>query len=78
MLKSQAAFNPVSYCPQMRIQLLKRASGYKPFLYDIRHSDLCEYLDRRNHPFVNIIFNSFANHTNVNRCPLPVSKAAYK
>lgn len=61
----------------MRIQLLKRASGYKPFLYDIRHSDLCEYLDRRNHPFVNIIFNSFANHTNVNRCPLPVSKTFY-
>ncbi|KAL7736479.1 hypothetical protein ACLKA6_019680 [Drosophila palustris] len=55
----------------MRIQLLKRASGYKPFLYDVSHSDLCVYLDRRNHPFVNIIFNSFANHTNVNKCPLP-------
>ncbi|XP_062129389.1 uncharacterized protein LOC133841109 [Drosophila sulfurigaster albostrigata] len=55
----------------MRIQLLKRASGYKPFLYDVRHSDLCLYLDKRNHPFVNIIFNSFANHTNVKQCPLP-------
>ncbi|XP_033251349.1 uncharacterized protein LOC117190377 [Drosophila miranda] len=55
----------------MRIQLLKRASGYKPFLYNICQSDLCEYLEKRNHPFVNIIFNSFTNRTNVNRCPLP-------
>ncbi|XP_064551807.1 uncharacterized protein LOC135437698 [Drosophila montana] len=55
----------------MRIQLLKRASGYKPFLYDVRHCDVCEYLEKRNHPFVNIVFNSFANHTNVNKCPLP-------
>ncbi|EDW00921.1 GH21153 [Drosophila grimshawi] len=55
----------------MRIQLLKRASGYKPFLYDVRHSDTCEYLEKRNHPFVNIVFNSFLNHSNINKCPLP-------
>ncbi|EDW10011.2 uncharacterized protein Dmoj_GI18751 [Drosophila mojavensis] len=55
----------------MRIQLLKRASGYKPFLYDVKHCNMCEYLEKRNHPFVNIVFNSFANHTNVNKCPLP-------
>ncbi|ALC42118.1 CG13561 [Drosophila busckii] len=55
----------------MRIQLLKRASGYKPFLYDVSHHDFCEYLEKRNHPFVNIIFNSLANYTNVNKCPLP-------
>ncbi|XP_030244275.1 uncharacterized protein LOC115564266, partial [Drosophila navojoa] len=60
----------------MRIQLLKRASGYKPFLYDVKHCSMCEYLEKRNHPFVNIVFNSFANHTNVNKCPLPVSCAS--
>nr|XP_017106235.2 uncharacterized protein LOC108131718 [Drosophila bipectinata] len=55
----------------MRLQLLKKASGYKPFLYNVCQSDVCEYLEKRNHPFVNIILNSFANRTNVNRCPLP-------
>lgn len=57
----------------MRIQLLKKASGYKPFLYNVYQSDVCEYLEKRNHPFVNIILNSFGNRTNVNKCPVPVS-----
>ncbi|EDV56863.1 uncharacterized protein Dere_GG19999 [Drosophila erecta] len=55
----------------MRMQLLKKASGYKPFLYNICQSDVCEYLEKRNHPFVNIILNSFGNNTNVNKCPIP-------
>ncbi|XP_016973903.1 uncharacterized protein LOC108040804 [Drosophila rhopaloa] len=55
----------------MRMELLKKASGYKPFLYNIRQSDVCEYLEKRNHPFVNIILNSFGNRTNVNKCPIP-------
>ncbi|XP_016930370.3 uncharacterized protein [Drosophila suzukii] len=55
----------------MRMQLLKKASGYKPFLYNIYQSDVCEYLEKRNHPFVNIILNSFGNRTNVNKCPIP-------
>ncbi|XP_017027684.1 uncharacterized protein [Drosophila kikkawai] len=55
----------------MRMQLLKKASGYKPFLYNVYQSDVCEYLEKRNHPFVNIILNSFGNRTNVNKCPVP-------
>ncbi|XP_039480473.1 uncharacterized protein LOC120444679 [Drosophila santomea] len=55
----------------MRMQLLKKASGYKPFLYNICQSDVCEYLEKRNHPFVNIILSSFGNRTNVNKCPIP-------
>ncbi|KMY96115.1 uncharacterized protein Dsimw501_GD25014, isoform B [Drosophila simulans] len=55
----------------MRMQLLKKASGYKPFLYNIRQSDVCEYLEKRNHPFINIILSSFGNRTNVNKCPIP-------
>ncbi|EDW77121.2 uncharacterized protein Dwil_GK22093 [Drosophila willistoni] len=58
------------YPIEMRMQLLKRASGYKPFLYDVSQRDVCEYLQRRNHPFVNIILNSFANRTNIKKCPL--------
>ncbi|XP_053964331.1 uncharacterized protein LOC128867252 [Anastrepha ludens] len=49
----------------IRLQLMKKASGYKPFLYDIS-ADLCEYMDKRNHTFLNIIFNVFGAHT----CPL--------
>ncbi|XP_041563336.1 uncharacterized protein LOC108141495 [Drosophila elegans] len=55
----------------MRMQLLKKASGYKPFLYNICQSDVCEYLEKRNHPFINIILNSFVNRTNINKCPIP-------
>jgi len=62
----------------MRMQLLKKASGYKPFLYNIYQSDVCEYLEKRNHPFVNIILNSFGNRTNVNKCPIPVSLIPFK
>ncbi|XP_017045439.1 uncharacterized protein LOC108090993 [Drosophila ficusphila] len=55
----------------MRMQLLKKASGYKPFLYNICQSDVCEYLEKRNHPFVNIIIDQFGNRTNVHKCPVP-------
>ena len=60
----------------MRWQLLKKASGYKPFLYDVS-LDLCDYLEKRNHPFINIIFNTFTNASSggPQRCPLKVSKA---
>ncbi|XP_050324508.1 uncharacterized protein LOC126755832 [Bactrocera neohumeralis] len=54
----------------IRLQLMKKASGYKPFLYDVT-VNLCEYLEKRNHPFLNIIFNAFGNHsTSLQRCPL--------
>lgn len=51
---------------------MKKASGYKPFLYDVA-VNLCEYLEKRNHPFLNIVFNAFGNHsTSSQRCPLRV------
>ncbi|XP_069963991.1 uncharacterized protein [Bactrocera oleae] len=54
----------------IRLQLMKKASGYKPFLYDVA-VNLCEYLEKRNHPFLNIVFNAFGNHsTSSQRCPL--------
>ncbi|XP_054090850.1 uncharacterized protein LOC114804799 [Zeugodacus cucurbitae] len=54
----------------IRLQLMKKASGYKPFLYDV-NMNLCEYLEKRNHPFLNIVFNAFANHSNIpHKCPL--------
>nr|XP_036231650.1 uncharacterized protein LOC106618302 [Bactrocera oleae] len=55
---------------EIRLQLMKKASGYKPFLYDVA-VNLCEYLEKRNHPFLNIVFNAFGNHsTSPQRCPM--------
>ncbi|CAD7012079.1 unnamed protein product [Ceratitis capitata] len=54
----------------LRVQLMQKVSGYRPFLYDIT-TDLCEYLEKRNHPFLNIIFDEFSNHSlAAQKCPL--------
>ncbi|XP_037955603.1 uncharacterized protein LOC119685406 [Teleopsis dalmanni] len=54
----------------MRWQLMKKASGYKPFLYDVS-ADVCDYLEKPNHPFINIILHSFGNHSiKVQKCPI--------
>ncbi|XP_004520325.2 uncharacterized protein LOC101450525, partial [Ceratitis capitata] len=53
----------------LRVQLMQKVSGYRPFLYDIT-TDLCEYLEKRNHPFLNIIFDEFSNHSlAAQKCP---------
>lgn len=51
---------------------MRKAVGYMPFLYDIA-VNLCEYLEKRNHSFLNIIFNAFGNHlASAQKCPLGV------
>ncbi|EDW73884.2 uncharacterized protein Dwil_GK19330 [Drosophila willistoni] len=54
---------------QVRLQLKKRANGYKPFLYDYTF-DACEFMRKHNHPVVNVILNLIKDVSTVNHtCP---------
>ncbi|KAH8285021.1 hypothetical protein KR054_003984, partial [Drosophila jambulina] len=53
----------------IRLRMLKKASGYKPFLFDYTF-DACQFMRRRNQPFVNIIWKMIRNVSTVNHtCP---------
>ncbi|EDW34598.1 GL21491 [Drosophila persimilis] len=53
----------------IRGRIFKKASGYKPWLYDVTF-DACRYLRRPNQPFVAIIYGLFKQFTNINHtCP---------
>ncbi|XP_022229742.2 uncharacterized protein LOC111079050 [Drosophila obscura] len=53
----------------LRIKLMKRANGYKPFLWDYT-VDGCEFMRRRNHPVVKIAWNLIKDVSTVNHtCP---------
>ncbi|EDW92539.2 uncharacterized protein LOC6532050 [Drosophila yakuba] len=48
---------------------MKRANGYKPFLFDFT-IDACEFMRRRNHPVAKIVWNMIKNVSTVNHtCP---------
>ncbi|EDV57005.1 uncharacterized protein LOC6548099 [Drosophila erecta] len=50
-------------------KMMKRANGYKPFLFDYT-LDACLFMRRRNQPFAKIIWNFIRNVSTVNHtCP---------
>ncbi|KAH8269557.1 hypothetical protein KR018_009112, partial [Drosophila ironensis] len=53
----------------VRIKFMKKANGYKPFLYDFT-IDGCEFMRRRNQPVAKILLNIIKNVSTVNHtCP---------
>lgn len=58
------------------IQLLKKANGYKPWLYKLS-IDSCQFIKKPYHPFAIIIFRVFRQFSNINHtCPYVVSMQA--
>ncbi|XP_033241798.1 uncharacterized protein [Drosophila pseudoobscura] len=50
-------------------RIFKKANGYKPWLFDI-YFDVCQYLRKRNQPFINIVYGLFKDFSNLNHsCP---------
>ncbi|KAH8402057.1 hypothetical protein KR009_009508, partial [Drosophila setifemur] len=50
-------------------KIMKRANGYKPFLYDFTF-DACEFMRKRNHPVTKIVWNVIRNVSTINHtCP---------
>ncbi|EDX08554.1 uncharacterized protein LOC6736068 [Drosophila simulans] len=53
----------------LHMKMMKKASGYKPFLFDYTF-DACEFMRRRNQPFAKIVWNLIRNVSTVNHtCP---------
>ncbi|KAH8340066.1 hypothetical protein KR067_007704, partial [Drosophila pandora] len=56
----------------VRIKFMKKANGYKPFLYDFV-VDGCQFMRRRNQPVAKIIWNLIKDVSTVNHsCPYVV------
>lgn len=54
---------------QLTFALLRKANGYKPFLYNFT-IDVCKYLTKRSNPVVRYFHNWFENYSTLNRtCP---------
>lgn len=58
----------------VRVQMLKKANGYKPWLYDVS-LDACEFLRKPSNTFVILLVKQFKNFTNMfdQKCPVTVS-----
>ncbi|XP_020804187.1 uncharacterized protein LOC110180850 [Drosophila serrata] len=53
----------------LHLKMMKKASGYKPFLFDYTF-DACEFMRKRNQPFVKLIWNLIKDVSTVNHtCP---------
>ncbi|XP_039963962.1 uncharacterized protein LOC120776945 [Bactrocera tryoni] len=53
----------------MTFALLRRANGYKPFLYNFT-VDCCKYMKKRNNPVINYFHSWFEKYSTINRtCP---------
>ncbi|XP_016946451.1 uncharacterized protein LOC108022121 [Drosophila biarmipes] len=53
----------------LHLKMLKRANGYKPFLFDYNF-DACEFMRRRNQPVAKIVWNLIKDVSTVNHtCP---------
>ncbi|XP_050743762.1 uncharacterized protein LOC127011023 [Drosophila biarmipes] len=69
-LNINATFIETAHRISLHMKMMKKASGYKPFLF-VYTFDACEFMRRRNLPFAKIIWNlikdgvSTINHT----CP---------
>lgn len=56
----------------VRFQMLKRANGYKPFLFDIT-VDAWQFLRKPNNPVIKIVYNMIKDASNINHsCPYVV------
>ncbi|XP_044251872.1 uncharacterized protein [Drosophila takahashii] len=53
----------------LKVKLMKKANGYKPFLFDIT-VDACKFMRRNNHPLLKILLNLIKDVSTVNHtCP---------
>ncbi|KAH8310463.1 hypothetical protein KR044_001535, partial [Drosophila immigrans] len=54
---------------KVNLQVVKKANGYKPWLYNFTF-DACEFQRRRNNPMLKMVFNIFKDFSNLNHsCP---------
>jgi len=54
-------------------QLMKRANGYKPWLYSVTFNG-CEFIRRRNNPLIKLVWELFKEYSTLNHtCPYVVS-----
>ncbi|XP_019891909.1 uncharacterized protein LOC109612374 [Musca domestica] len=54
----------------INIGLYKRASGYRPFLYNITQEVCAFFANRQKYPIMNVIFDIFIRESNLNHtCP---------
>nr|XP_016927490.1 uncharacterized protein LOC108008212 [Drosophila suzukii] len=68
-LNINATFMEPAYHITLNLKMLKKASGYKPFLFDYT-IDACEFMRRRNQPFAKIIWNMIKDVSTINHtCP---------
>ncbi|XP_037711816.1 uncharacterized protein LOC119548570 [Drosophila subpulchrella] len=71
----------------VRVEVLQKLSGYKPFLYNFT-ADACQFLNGRRNPLVRFFYDMFASYSNANHsCPynhdvlvekLPISFLKYR
>ncbi|KAH8274873.1 hypothetical protein KR044_002292, partial [Drosophila immigrans] len=53
----------------LHFQIVKKANGYKPWLYNY-YMDCCDYLKRRNNPVLNMVTNIIKESSNfIHPCP---------
>ncbi|KAH8339907.1 hypothetical protein KR067_001930, partial [Drosophila pandora] len=53
----------------LRLKVLKKANGYKPFLFDYTF-DACQFMKKRNQPFAKMIWNMIKDVSTINHtCP---------
>ncbi|XP_028894551.2 uncharacterized protein LOC105209789 [Zeugodacus cucurbitae] len=59
----------------MTFALLRKANGYKPFLYNFT-IDACKYLKKRNNPVIRYFHSWFESYSTINKtCPYGVEDA---
>lgn len=55
-------------------QLMKKANGYKPWLYSATF-DGCQFIRRRNHPLIRLVWELFKEYSTINHtCPYEVRR----
>lgn len=53
--------------------MVKRLSGYKPFLFDVT-IDACQFLRKRNNPVIKMFYSFIKDYSTLNHtCPYVVS-----
>ncbi|XP_030563940.1 uncharacterized protein LOC115764832 [Drosophila novamexicana] len=58
-----------AYDIKARAQILTKANGYKPWLFDVT-VDVCKFMRKNNNPTFKLIFDNFKNFTTLNHtCP---------
>uniref|UniRef100_A0A1I8N3C3 Uncharacterized protein n=1 Tax=Musca domestica TaxID=7370 RepID=A0A1I8N3C3_MUSDO len=70
LFKHGKSDSPFCLCEKLNLAFYKKASGYRPFLYNIT-ADACAFLaNRRRYPVLKVIFDVFLDKSNLNHtCP---------